>query len=104
MEKAPKVTVAPHQGRLGILTPGMGAVSTTLMAGVLAVRKGLAKPIAELPGYRGAGDMHGIATDLDSLDSLQSEPRPSQEGRSFRSRGGIMCGAPQNERSRRPTR
>ena len=48
MEQAPKVTVAPHQGRLGILTPGMGAVSTTLMAGVLAVRKGLAKPIGSL--------------------------------------------------------
>ena len=48
MEKAPGVTVAPAAGRIGILTPGMGAVSTTLMAGVLAVRKGLAKPIGSL--------------------------------------------------------
>jgi len=48
MEQAPKVTVAPHEGRIGILTPGMGAVSTTLMAGVLAVRKGLGKPFGSL--------------------------------------------------------
>lgn len=35
-------------GKLGILTPGMGAVSTTLMAGVLSVRKGLSDPIGSL--------------------------------------------------------
>lgn len=33
------------EGKLGILTPGMGAVATTFMAGVLAVRKGIAQPI-----------------------------------------------------------
>ena len=32
-------------GRLGILTPGMGAVASTFMAGVIAVNKGIAKPI-----------------------------------------------------------
>ena len=48
MSTAPEVTVAPAAGRLGILTPGMGAVSTTFMAGVLAVRKGLAKPFGSL--------------------------------------------------------
>lgn len=32
-------------GKLAILTPGLGAVSTTLMAGVLAVRKGLGVPV-----------------------------------------------------------
>jgi myo-inositol-1-phosphate synthase len=37
----------PH-GRLGILTPGMGAVATTFIAGVEAVRRGLAKPIGSL--------------------------------------------------------
>ncbi|MBN2185049.1 MAG: inositol-3-phosphate synthase [Candidatus Krumholzibacteriota bacterium] len=36
------------QGKLGILTPGMGAVSTTFMAGVEAIRKGQAKPIGSL--------------------------------------------------------
>ncbi|MBF0299534.1 MAG: inositol-3-phosphate synthase [Oligoflexia bacterium] len=33
------------QGKLGILTPGMGAVATTLYAGVEAIKLGLAKPI-----------------------------------------------------------
>ena len=48
MEKSPKVNIAPAKGRLGILTPGMGAVATTFMAGVIAVRKGLGKPIGSL--------------------------------------------------------
>jgi myo-inositol-1-phosphate synthase len=42
------VEVKPATGKLGILTPGMGAVSTTYMAGVMAARKGLAKPIGSL--------------------------------------------------------
>lgn len=37
--------IAPAEGRLGILTPGMGAVATTLYAGVEAIKRGLAKPI-----------------------------------------------------------
>ena len=32
------VSIAPPKGKLGVLTPGMGAVSTTLMAGVELVR------------------------------------------------------------------
>src|SRR5262249_53335882 len=36
------------RGKLGILIPGLGAVSTTFIAGVHAVRKGLAKPIGSL--------------------------------------------------------
>ena len=36
------------QGRLGIMIPGMGAVATTFVAGVEAVRRGLAKPIGSL--------------------------------------------------------
>ncbi len=40
--------VKPAQGKLGILTPGMGAVSSTFMAGVIAVRKGLRLPIGSL--------------------------------------------------------
>ena len=43
-----RVTIAPATGRLGILTPGMGAVATTLYAGVLAARQGLNKPIGSL--------------------------------------------------------
>jgi myo-inositol-1-phosphate synthase len=45
--KAP-VEIAPAQGKLGILLVGLGAVSTTFIAGVFAVRKGLAKPIGSL--------------------------------------------------------
>lgn len=41
-------TIAPASGKLGVLTPGLGAVSTTFMAGVEAVRLGLAEPIGSL--------------------------------------------------------
>ncbi|HUH01076.1 MAG TPA: inositol-3-phosphate synthase [Kofleriaceae bacterium] len=43
-----KVDVQPAAGKLGVLLPGMGAVATTFIAGVLAVRRGLAKPIGSL--------------------------------------------------------
>lgn len=33
------------QGKLGILLPGLGAVATTLIAGTIAVRKGIAQPV-----------------------------------------------------------
>ncbi len=36
------------EGKLGILVPGIGAVSTTLMAGVLATRKGLSQPFGSI--------------------------------------------------------
>jgi myo-inositol-1-phosphate synthase len=42
------VQIAPAQGRLGILLVGLGAVSTTFIAGVIAIRKGLSKPIGSL--------------------------------------------------------
>jgi myo-inositol-1-phosphate synthase len=41
-------TVKPAAGRLGILTPGLGAVATTFMAGVEAVRQGRSQPIGSL--------------------------------------------------------
>jgi myo-inositol-1-phosphate synthase len=40
--------IAPAEGKLGVLLVGLGAVSTTTIAGVMAVRKGLAKPIGSL--------------------------------------------------------
>jgi myo-inositol-1-phosphate synthase len=40
--------IQPARGKLGIMIPGMGAVATTFVAGVEAVRKGLAKPIGSL--------------------------------------------------------
>ena len=42
------VSIAPPKGKLGVLTPGMGAVSTTFMAGVELVRRGLAPPVGSL--------------------------------------------------------
>jgi myo-inositol-1-phosphate synthase len=41
-------SIAPAEGKLGILTPGMGAVATTFVAGVLAARKGYAQPTGSL--------------------------------------------------------
>src|SRR5580698_1330075 len=38
-------SIKPAKGKLGIMIPGMGAVATTLIAGVEAVRRGFAKPI-----------------------------------------------------------
>src|SRR5215475_9914034 len=40
--------IAPAKGRLGVLLPGLGEVSTTLIAGVELARKGLAQPIGSL--------------------------------------------------------
>jgi myo-inositol-1-phosphate synthase len=42
------VEIAPATGKLGVLLVGLGAVSTTTIAGVLAIRKGIAKPIGSL--------------------------------------------------------
>jgi len=41
-------TVAPATGKLGVMVVGLGAVATTFIAGVEAVRRGLAKPIGSL--------------------------------------------------------
>src|SRR5271155_3211121 len=41
-------TIQPAKGKLGVMIPGMGAVATTFVAGVEAIRKGLAKPIGSL--------------------------------------------------------
>lgn len=43
-----KHDVAPAEGKLGILIPGLGAVATTFIAGVEAVKKGIAQPIGSL--------------------------------------------------------
>lgn len=43
-----KKEIKNPEGKLGILIPGMGAVATTLMAGVFASRRGLSKPIGSL--------------------------------------------------------
>ncbi len=43
-----KNEIKKPNGKLGILTPGMGAVSTTFMAGVIAANKGLGKPFGSI--------------------------------------------------------
>lgn len=40
-----KNNIQPAEGKLGILIPGLGAVATTIIAGVEAVKKGISKPI-----------------------------------------------------------
>jgi myo-inositol-1-phosphate synthase len=40
--------IAEPRGKLGVLLVGLGAVSTTTIAGVIAIRRGLAKPIGSL--------------------------------------------------------
>ena len=43
-----KLSISPASGRLGVLTPGLGAVATTFIAGVIAARQGLAAPIGSV--------------------------------------------------------
>jgi len=40
--------IAPATGKLGVMVVGLGAVATTFIAGVEAIRRGLAKPIGSL--------------------------------------------------------
>ena len=40
--------IAPAAGKLGVMVVGLGAVSTTMIAGVEAIRRGIAKPIGSL--------------------------------------------------------
>ena len=46
--KTAALLVEPAKGKLGVMVVGLGAVATTMIAGVEAVRRGLAKPIGSL--------------------------------------------------------
>ena len=46
VEQRPEI--APAKGRLGVLLPGLGAVATTVVAGVESVRQGLGRPFGSL--------------------------------------------------------
>ncbi len=48
MPKTDNVQLAPAEGKLGVLVPGMGAVTTTFIAGLEAIKRGLGKPIGSL--------------------------------------------------------
>ena len=43
-----KPTIAPAEGKLGVLTVGLGAVASTLIAGVELAKRGLGAPIGSL--------------------------------------------------------
>lgn len=43
-----KHQIKEAKGKLGVLMPGLGAVATTFIAGVEAVKKGLAQPIGSV--------------------------------------------------------
>src|SRR5580692_5786661 len=47
-ESADTSPIQPANGQLGIMIPGMGSVATTLVAGVEAVRRGIAKSSGSL--------------------------------------------------------
>lgn len=47
-DTAKPVQIKPAVGKLGVLLVGLGAVSTTFIAGVEAIRRGLAKPYGSL--------------------------------------------------------
>src|SRR5215216_2976103 len=42
------VEITPAEGKLGVLLVGLGAVSTTFVAGVEAIKRGLAQPVGSL--------------------------------------------------------
>ena len=48
MSNQENVKIAPANGKLGVLIPGIGAVSTTFIAGVEAVKRGLGQPVGSL--------------------------------------------------------
>jgi myo-inositol-1-phosphate synthase len=48
LSAAANVTIAPAEGKLGVLIPGIGAVTTTFIAGVEAVKRGLGQPFGSL--------------------------------------------------------
>ncbi len=71
--------IDPAQGKLAVLLPGMGAVATTFIAGVEAVRKGIAVPVGSLTqlgmlsgeeGSPGGNIPIGEAVSLAQLDDL----------------------------------
>jgi myo-inositol-1-phosphate synthase len=48
MRVSDTLSITKPTGKLGVLMPGLGAVATTFIAGVMAIRKGIAKPLGSL--------------------------------------------------------
>jgi myo-inositol-1-phosphate synthase len=72
-----KEQMLPAEGKLGILLPGLGAVASTMIAGVIASRKGLSKPIGSLTqtGHielgEGKGDRYPLIKDFVPLAAME---------------------------------
>lgn len=72
-----KEQIMPAEGKLGILLPGLGAVASTMIAGVIATNKGLSKPVGSLTqtGHielgNGAGDRYPLIRDFVPLAGLK---------------------------------
>ena len=70
------INVQKAEGKLGVLVVGLGAVSTTVMTGVLMVRKVLAKPVGSMTQYdkirvgRGADKKYLHYNEIVSMPSL----------------------------------
>ncbi len=99
--------IAPASGRLGILTPGMGAVASTAYAGVLAARQGLAVPVGSLTqmahirlGRRedGRNPMIKDFVPLAGLDAIPGFTTPP----AFRESGPAPVRAPHEAETARP--
>ena len=63
----------PATGKLGVMTVGLGAVSTTFITGVLMARKGLAKPIGALTQYDKIRVGHGVEKKYLPMGEIISE-------------------------------
>ena len=48
MPNPDNVQIAPAEGKLGVLVPGMGAVTTTFIAGLEAIKREFGKPVGSL--------------------------------------------------------
>jgi len=46
--KTKNLEIEKPEGKLGVLLPGLGAVATTFIAGVIAIKKGLGKPFGSI--------------------------------------------------------
>ena len=87
--------IAPARGRLGVLLPGIGAVSTTLAAGVFLVNKGLARPFGSLT------QMQHMRLGKRTEPRFVSDPRSRTAGRALGS-GLRRLGHLPRRRLRRP--
>lgn len=71
-----KEQILPAQGKLGVLLPGLGAVASTMIAGVFATKKGLSKPVGSITqtGHielEGTGNQYPLIKDIVPLATLE---------------------------------